>query len=591
MKHAWYLLVVATFFGCYSGPGDPKRGVENDTFGGTDSGDDDQGSERDADDESGPMADDSEGALGGQPSPSDGGDFVPPAERCGDAVVDPGPNLVRRLTAREYANAVSALTGVSLDEQALEELPADLRADGFSNTRSGLIVTLDHVEAYERLSSRVTSRIDEPEHFADNYTSCFEFADDCESEFVRELGLRAFRRPVTMVEHESLSRLFRVAEFEGDTFHEGAMLVLQAMLQSPAFLYRLEDETRGTDVRGLDSWEMATRLSFTLLAGPPDEGLLAAAANDALRGDDEIEAQVRRLLLEPQAEAASRAFVYDWLNLGRLENLQRDEARFPDWSPAIGSAMVEETLGFFSSVGWRQERPLKSLFDAQEAWLSPQLAEHYGLAAQGEAWATYDLSDVPQRGGLLTQGSLLTIGGSESSMVSRGLFVFETLLCQYPVSPPEGVDTTPPVLEPGRSQRFYSDERTSNPACQGCHLQFEPLAWGLERYLADGTYATTDAFGNELREDGTVRLPGETLDASYETAAELMLILSNGDQINDCVAEKAMQYALGRSLSEDDACTLASIQDGFRSSDGTWADLVVAITLSPGFRSIRAEDQ
>ena len=528
----------------------------------------------------------------GTVDPSEGaGDETgePPPVECDGEVLDPGPNLTRRLTVREYGNTVEALLGVDVRTEAQEELPAELRADGFTNTASGLITTLQHVEGYDALAEVAVSRIPDLQGFVSQHTSCLEFQDSCEREFVENLGTLAFRRPPNEDEIELLTVVFDIAQTEGEGFVVGAGLAIEAMLQSPPFLYRLEDEMRGNVVRELDGYEMASRLSYLLWAGPPDAPLLAAAAGDTLRSDAEIEAEVDRMLADPRAQEASVGFARDWLHLARLAALPRDPERFPDWSQEIADAMSEETIAFFNSVVWDQDRSLNDLFDAQEAWLTPELATYYGIESEGEGLVQYDVSDIPERGGLFTQGAMVTIGGDDSSMVARGLFMFEHMLCQHPQSPPEGIDTTPPDIEPGKSQRFYSEERTTNPSCAGCHLQFEPVAWGLERYLADGSYEAMDSFGNALREDGEVQLPGESGPLPFANAGELMQLLAQSSATQECFGRKGTQFAVARPLTEDDDCSLNKVRESFEASDGTWRDLMIAIALSPGFRSIRVE--
>ena len=506
---------------------------------------------------------------------------------CDGEIPDPGPNLVRRLTVSEYINTVREVLGVDIAAEAREMLPPELRADGFTNTASGLITTLRHVESYEELAELAVSRL--PQGFATLHTSCTQFQDACEREFVVNIGLEVFRRPLTNAELDWLIPVFATAQAEGEGFEVGASLVLQVMLQSPPFLYRLEDETTGNQVRALDGYEMASRLSYLLWAGPPDDALLDAAQAGALATDDDIVAQVDRMLEHPRAREASLAFVRDWLHLSRLEHLPRDPNLFPDWSTDIGQAMQDETMAFFESVAWDQDRALVDLFTAQETWLTPELAQHYGLEPSGSGIERYDLAEVPERGGLLTQGSLLTIGGDLSSMVSRGLFVLETLMCGHIQSPPPGVDTTQPPLEPGKSQRFYSEERTDNPSCSGCHRQMEPPAWGLERFLADGSYRAEDWLGNPLREDGYVQFIGDPEQHTYETVAEMMEILAGSEQVRDCMGRKTTQFAIGRSLQPSDSCSVDRALDRFADSPGTWRDLVLAITLSPGFRTIAVE--
>jgi hypothetical protein len=516
-------------------------------------------------------------------------DELPEELHCDGEIVDPGPNLVRRLTVDEYINTVHALLDVDVEVEARQRLPPELRADGFTNTASGLITTLAHVEAYEELAELAVSRIPAFDAFVAGYTSCMELQDACERELVTRLGLEVFRRPLRSEEIDALVPVFATAEAEGEGFVVGAGLVLRVMLQAPPFLYRLEDETSGNQVRALDGWEMASRLSYLLWAGPPDAVLLEAAGDDALGTEDEIVAQVDRMLAHPRAREASLAFVRDWLHLSRLDHLPRDPDRFPTWSTDIGQAMKDETSAFFESVAWDQDRALVDLYNASETWLTPELAEHYGLEPMGTGIDRYDLADRPERGGLLTQGSLLTVGGDDSSMVSRGLFVLETLLCAHLQSPPPGVDTTQPDIEPGKSQRFYSEERTTNPSCAGCHRQIEPLSWGLERFVADGTYRLEDWHGNALREDGYIHFVGEIDEHHYETLGEMMDLLAQSDQVRDCMGRKVTQFAIGRSLLPTDQCSVDQALERFAGSPGTWRDVVLAVTLSPGFRTIAVE--
>ncbi|MGH1341349.1 MAG: DUF1592 domain-containing protein [Nannocystales bacterium] len=573
MGHAWDrtlgIMAGLALTGCYAGS-QIDAGTDGATAGPTASG------------ESGDTADSED--------TGDTDDSDLPMAECDGMVFDPGPNLARRLTVLEYGNTVQALLGVDVRTEATEQLPPELRADGFTNTSSGLITTLGHIEAYDALASVAIERIPDLAGFVGEYTSCQEFTPACESEFVERLGLRAFRRPLTEDERDALVSVFAAAQDEDESFAEGAGLVMQAMMQSPPFLYRLEDERSGDGARELGGYALATRLSYLIWAGPPDTALLDAAGNDALRTDAEIEAQVDRMLAAPEARDASEAFVDDWLNLARLNGLPRDPERFPDWTTAIADAMVDETHSFFGALVWDDVRPLMDLFVAQEAWLTPELAMHYGLEPQGEGIQRYDVSNQPERGGLLTQGSMLTIGGNESSMVARGLFVFESVLCQHPVSPPPGVDTTPPEIEPGSSQRDISEVRTTDATCAGCHLQFEPISWGLGRYLADGTFADEDHLGNALREDGFLRLPGSAEEYPYDNAGEMMTLLAEADATRECMASKTTQFAIGRALTGSDECTMEQLQTRFAQSDGTWRDLVVAIALSPGFRSVRVEE-
>lgn len=564
------VLAVSAPVGCYQGAKDPPGGTG---------------------DSAGTEGTDGEGGDGDGDSGETGGDDPPPPpgqefECAGE--VDPGPNLIRRLTNPEYVASVQAVTGINVGAEAAMEFPADLRADGFSNTNAGLIVTLDHVQAYERLAALAVEMVGDLEQLAEQYTSCADFSEGCKRELVDAMGLRLFRGPIQAPEREALLPLFDVVEEEGDGFPVAVGLVAEAMLQSPRFLYRVETETGDGALRELDGYELAARLSYLAWGAPPDDDLYAAAADDALVSDEQIESQLRRMLADDRARGASRKFAADWVHLARLDNLPRDPDKFPAWDPALGRAMQDETLALFESVAWDEGRPVTDLFDAQQTMVTPDLAEHYGFASQpGDAF--YDLSGVPERGGLLTHGSVLTLGGNDASMVARGQFILETFLCGRVASPPDGVDTTPPEVEPGRSQRSYSEDRTSNPACAGCHRQLEPPAWGIERFLADGSYRQEDALGNPLLQDGSLWFPGDAEPTPFSSIPEMMQALAESERVRDCFSLKSVQFALGRPLLASDGCSLAQVRDRFAQTDGTYEDLLVAIALSPGFRTIRSE--
>lgn len=518
---------------------------------------------------------------------------VPPDEaRPGEEFVcrpdeaSAGPNLVRRLTVQEYVETVRGALGVDISDMR-DALPAEPPSEGFSNVAVSLVVSLDHVRAYESLADTIVDRIDDYEAFLDQYVSCRE--PSCDAELINNLGQRLFRAPVGDEERAALLPIFAAVRDEGGDFVEGSQYVLRAMLQSPRFLYRSEVEIGNGNERPLNGFEMASRLSYLLWGGPPDDTLFDAAAADALATDDELIAQVDRMLSDPRARTATGTFASEWLHVGNLDFLTRDEARFPDWSPEIRAAMQDETLGFVDRVLFEDESPVGALFDAQYTVVSPELADFYGYPAP-DADGVVDLTDIPERGGLLTHGSVLTIGGNESSMVMRGLYLLGTVLCLELDSPPAGVDTTPPPLEAGRSQRFYSEERITNPSCLGCHGQMEPLAFGLERFDATGRHHLEDEYGNALQQDGFVRFGPATDPVPYESIGELSSLLGSHERVRDCFSLKAAQFAMGRRLLSSDGCALQDLRDRLSTTDGTYRDLVIALVTSSMFRNIQTEE-
>jgi hypothetical protein len=201
----------------------------------------------------------------------------------------------------------------------------------------------------------------------------------------------------------------------------------------------------------------------------------------------------------------------------------------------------------------------------------------------------YDLARVPARGGLLTQGSVLTLGGDEASMVTRGLFLLQELLDDRVGNPPPCVDTTPVPAKPGLSKRAIAEARVANPACGGCHSRFEPLAFGLERFDGTGAYHETDEHGNKLRDDGSVLFPGQDQPVADQSSAELMDLLAGSDRVRRTLTRKVAQFALGRPLVEADGPILEKIHESARTGGGTYSSVITAIVMSDLMQMTRTE--
>ena len=352
------------------------------------------------------------------------------------------------------------------------------------------------------------------------------------------------------------------------------------MLQSPRFIYRIENQRGDGAAWPVGDYELASRLSYIIWGGPPDEELLRAAEAGEFYDQSGIESQVLRMLQDPRAVDRSIQFISEFLNLDRLENLRPNPQRFPEWDPELADDMREETLAFFRDVVWEQNRPLSDLLNAQSTFVTPRLAEHYGLEFAGAGSERYDLSQVPGRGGLLTQGSVLTVGGDDASMVSRGLFILHDFLRGTVNDPPPCLDTTPVPTEPGLTQRGIAEARIANTSCGGCHAKFEPLAFGLEKFDGLGARHDQDEHGNELRDDGEILIPGAAEAAPYRSSAELMDLLAGSDRVRKTLTWKLTQFALGRPLVATDAPIVEQIHHNAQQEGGTYASLITAIVLS-----------
>ena len=514
-------------------------------------------------------------------------DFIDPAVYSGDAG---GEVWVQRLTVDEYIETVHSAVGVDISDDAQRLLPPDLRADGFSNTAYNLNVDLQHVEAYAELARIIVDRMDVLA-FAGRFSKARSLNTDATArDFVSAVGEWLLRGPLDGREVSNYSGILTAVASAGGSYEEGVALMLEAMLQSPRFIYRIERQRGSGGERRVDDYELASRLSYILWGASPDEELLRAAREHRLADDKQIRQQVARMLQDPRAVARSKQFLSDWLHLDRLGNMRPNTERFPNWEAALGEDMQAETLAFFEDLIWKQNGALSDLFNAQFTYATPRLAQHYGLSPRGDGLQRYDLSNVRERGGLLTQGSVLTIGGDDASMVTRGLFVLTDVLRGVIGAPPPGIDTAPVPSRPGASQRIIAEERIANVACGGCHRKFEPLAFGLERFDGVGAFHRQDEYENVLRADGELFVPGAADPVHYETSGELMDLLASSDRVKETITWKLTQFALGRPLGPNDAGDVQEIHQQVRRSGGTYPELITAIVLSDLVRMTRVQD-
>jgi hypothetical protein len=518
-------------------------------------------------------------------------DFIDPLAYKPDT--NAGKIFIRRLTAPEYIETIRATVSVDISAQAQGLLPADLRADGFSNTAYNLGVDLKHVEAYARLAALTVEKMNIRE-FAARFSSNRSLTQKPMRAHISKLGKWILRGPLEDHEVNAYHGISTAVTATGGSFDEAIGFIVEAMLQSPRFMYLVEGQNKtGNPVR-ISDYELASRISYIIWGAPPDEPLMQAADKNELGNPATATAQIRRMLADPRARKRSERFAYEWLHLERLKHINPDKKRFPRWNNQLADDMAAETIAFFRDITWQQKRPLADLFNAQFTYATQRLAEHYHFSAddgkpsgataktrpEKNALTRYDLSAIPSRGGLLTHGSVLTIGGENASMVTRGLFILHDLLRGTIKDPPPGTDTTPVPSKPGQSQRTIAEMRINDKACGGCHKKFEPLAFGLERYDGLGTFRTHDRFQNLLREDGELLIPGNAKPVPYKSSAELMDLLAGNDRVAENITWKLTQFALGRPLTGPDVPIVKQIHAQSLKNGGNYTDTMTAIVLS-----------
>lgn len=411
--------------------------------------------------------------------------------------------------------------------------------------------------------------------------------ETCARQIFAAFGARAWRRPLIPEELDRLVGFLGVAAAEGDGFEQGVRLGLQALLLSPHFLYRVEldDDVAPGEVRALDAYELASRLSYFLWSSMPDDELFARAADGTLLDPEVIEAQVRRMIADEKAQALVENFAGQWLFTRGVDDAFPDPVIFPMFDDELRAAMRQETGLVFQEL-LQGDRSFLDFLDADFTYVNERLAAHYGIeGVTGAEMRRVDLSGHPERGGFLTHGSFLTMTShpTRTSPVKRGKLVLEQLLCIAPPPPPPGVEGLEEEVDPTASLRERFEQHRADPACASCHQLMDPIGFALEHFDGVGAWRETDS-GFDIDASGLYM--GST---PFDGHAELATLIKGDPMFPDCMTRKTLTYALGRGLVADDNCAVSNLVEELEEADYRLADLFVAIAKSEPFRMRRRE--
>lgn len=413
----------------------------------------------------------------------------------------------------------------------------------------------------------------------------------CAQTIISNLARRAYRRPATREEITDLLALMNRARREGDSFEEGLCISLQAMLVSPHFLYRIEKDRAASAPAAekatgqLNQYEIASRLSYFLWSSMPDDQLMAAASRGELRPGALLNAQVARMLKDPKTSALVDNFGGQWLELRKLESVKPDRQKFPEFEDYLRMSMREETDIFLANI-IREDRSVIEMIDSDYTFLNERLARFYGIpGVKGPEFRKVNLAQDSQRGGLLSQASVLTVSSysTRTSPVLRGRWILENILNSAPPPPPPdtpNLDET--KVSSTASMRVQLEEHRKNATCAACHVRMDPLGFGLENFDAIGAYRTKDGT-TPIDSSGT--LPdGRTFKGPIELKA---IVKSDSEAFADCLTEKMMTYALGRGVEKYDRPAVKKIVKSAIANQYRFSAFVLGIITSVPFQQRR----
>jgi len=405
----------------------------------------------------------------------------------------------------------------------------------------------------------------------------------CARSILSTLAARAYRRPVKDADLTPLLAFYRDGRKKG-SFETGIQLGLRRLLASPTFVFRIEEDPASAKpgaVFRVSDVELASRLSYFLWSSMPDAALLDVAVAGRLRQPAVLEAQVRRMLADPRADAFVENFAGQWLHVRNLRNMAPNTDEFPDFDNDLRDAFRRETELFFGSI-MREDRNVLDLMRADYTFVNERLAKHYGLPyVYGSHFRRVTLTDEARRG-LLGKGSILmvTSRADRTAPTLRGKWILENLLGVPPPPPPPEVPALEPTpgLQP-KTMRERLDLHRANPACAGCHRLTDPLGFSMENFSAVGGWRTREA-------GTTVDASGGLPDGTPLTGVVALrtALLRRPEVFVTTLTEKLLIYSLGRGLQAYDQPVVRTVVRDAAANDYRFSALVLGVVKSAPFQ-------
>ncbi len=521
-------------------------------------------------------------STAGETGESDTGD-----EGGNAAEFDPAPVRLRLLLGRQYQNTIRDLLGDAAAE--LAGPPKDTALNGFEAIAASQISLTDSaVEAYEKSARSVASAAMQDTARIAAYLGCEPTGPDdeaCHRQFVTTFGRLIWRRALTTEEIDLYTAVAHDGALELGNFNAGIEAAIATFLQSPYFLYQVEVGTpdpNDPEERGLTSLELATRLSFFLHDTTPSAELLTIAENGGLDTPEKVRAVAETMVEAVPARAAIGNFFAEVLKLRALEELPKDPTLYPQFNPALATAMRQETLSLIDDVAFTADGDFRDILNAPYTFANGPLAALYGLvedpATLGDTWQRFDLPLEGKRGGIFGQSAFLAAYAhiSSTSPTLRGKFVREVMMCQGMPAPPPDVVTELPAGEEFKTMRDRLSGHT-NPKCSGCHNLMDPIGLGLENFDGIGVF--------RLVENGVTLDTSETILGlgDFDGARELGTVLRESPEVTRCMVRNLFRHATGHLELLSERPALDKVDDAFASAGFRMKDLLVELVSSPAF--------
>lgn len=504
---------------------------------------------------------------------------APTTEEC-VAPAKPLAQRVVRLTYSQYENGIrgllgsTALDGVSVEDPRRREFQALFAEGDLVNTQ----VLQKSVSLSETASGALSTKYAA-------LTGCASNTDEvCANAFLLRFAEQAYRRPLVAEEKTSLAQLYTDAKTLQGSVPEALKSAVLGVLVAPQAMYRYELGAAGSDPKQikLTGYEVASSLSYFLLDGPPDAGLLAAAAANQLGTAAEIGKEVDRLLAQDSVKKNLTDIMVAYYGLKELDGTTKDSQVYPDFSVGVRNSMYTETKMFIEDTLWHGS--VADLLTSRKTFINDTLAKFYGVtypAASGSAFVPFEFP-VGQRSGVVTHGSVMATRArtDTTSVVSRGLFINSLLLCsQSPPPPPAAVQekVDEQLNDKNATERDKAAFRDSTSPCNSCHRNFDGFGLVLENFDGIGKLRTSYSNGTPI--DTTGELPASAGGGTVPDANAFMAQIAGNGAFSRCLTSNLMKYALADvSLVDVRDCNVQKTHDAFQATDRSFPSLIKQIT-------------
>ncbi|MET0593134.1 MAG: DUF1592 domain-containing protein [Polyangiaceae bacterium] len=523
------------------------------------------------------------GGAGGGGAGGAGGAGGSGPTACTGTEVTAAKRLIR-LTFNQLVNSIASLVdGTIAAAVATAQSIPDATERSFpplSSPREGSVITDSQWSKGDKMAVQVA------QYVVDNFakiTGCATATDTCAQTFIGTFAEKAYRRPLTADEKTSLTQVYTEVKAAGGTINEGVQFSVNAILETPQFLYRTEFGSDAKQAGPLSQYELASQISYFIGDAPPDAALLTAAQQGKLSTPAELDTQARRLIALDSSKQNLQTAMFAYFGAGNVTGVVIPDV--PEFTVGLQNSMYREAVLFVNNTLWGPK--VTDLLTSRRTYINTTLASVYGVnpptGATVDNFVALDLPDT--RAGLLTSPGFLVSRSrpDKQSVVGRGLLINATVLCgQNPQFNPDlqGAIDMVSKAQADFTEREKSLYRIKTAPCSGCHPTFDPYGLSLENFDILARYRTADEKGRAI--DSSVTLPSNAGGSMAKNGADMAAQVSSNGAFAACLTKNLLLFALAEPVAlTTNSCATQSVAKAFaQSSDQSFATLIRLIAAS-----------